>query len=70
MQHCRALVTGKDHLAPKQLVLSFDDGPNNITTPLLLRAETRECARVTRGLLGLLERYTCSQRRICVGSGA
>ena len=52
MQHCRALVTGKDHLAPKQLVLSFDDGPNNITTPLLLRALREHGVRATFFVVG------------------
>ena len=47
-----ALVTGKDHLAPKQLVVSFDDGPNNITTPLLLRALRENHVRATFFVVG------------------
>lgn len=47
-----ALVTGKDHLAPKQLVLSFDDGPNNTTTPLLLRALREHGVRATFFVVG------------------
>jgi peptidoglycan/xylan/chitin deacetylase (PgdA/CDA1 family) len=39
-------------LAPKELVLTFDDGPWPTTTPKILDALERECVRATFFLLG------------------
>ena len=39
-------------LAPKEVVLTFDDGPEPATTPRVLDALARECARASFFLLG------------------
>ena len=39
-------------LAPKEVVLTFDDGPRTITTPKILDTLKRECVRATFFLVG------------------
>jgi peptidoglycan-N-acetylglucosamine deacetylase len=39
-------------LAPKEIVLTFDDGPEPATTPRVLEALARECVRASFFLLG------------------
>ena len=49
----RALVRGRDHLAAKHVVVSFDDGPNNTTTPKLLDTLRANQVRATFFVVGV-----------------
>ena len=49
----RALVRGRDHLAAKNVVVSFDDGPNNTTTPKLLDTLRANRVRATFFVVGV-----------------
>lgn len=48
-----AVLYGRDHLAPKHLVVSFYDGPNNLTTPKLLDALRTHAVRATFFVVGV-----------------
>ncbi len=39
-------------LGPHEVVLTFDDGPNLPTTPMVLNALARECVKATFFLIG------------------
>lgn len=47
------ILRGRDHLAPKHLVVSFDDGPNNTTTPNLLDTLRTNNVRATFFVVGV-----------------
>jgi peptidoglycan/xylan/chitin deacetylase (PgdA/CDA1 family) len=56
-------------LAPKEVVLTFDDGPEPATTPRVLAALARECARASFFLLGrnALAHPTLARRELSEG---
>jgi peptidoglycan-N-acetylglucosamine deacetylase len=56
-------------LAPREVVLTFDDGPKPATTPRVLDALARECARASFFLLGrnALAHPTLARRELSEG---
>lgn len=48
-----AIIQGRNHLTSKHLVVSFDDGPNNVTTPKLLDTLRSNNVRATFFVVGV-----------------
>jgi len=47
------IICGKNHLPRKHLVISFDDGPNNVTTPKLLDTLLKYNVKATFFMVGV-----------------